>query len=306
MALKRIAIVGAGGNVGSATLRNLLQINPDVAITIVTREDSSSEFPESSQITIKKGSYDDANFLHSDFKDAELAMFALSFSASGAPQRKMIEAAAKAGVRWIIPNEYAGDGTNKKMFESVEWFHDKIAAREHIVELSKKYEGLSYIGVATNPWTEGSINWGLFGFNVGSRKATMYDGAGSFNSSSMNQVGLGIARLLSLPVTSSSDPRASLSHYANKFVYISSFFVTQDKLFDSIKKATATSDSDWTISKSSIENAIKSGDGGAAVYAHYMGEGLGGDYEAKAKEDRPVLGLKEENLDEIVKAAVAQ
>jgi hypothetical protein len=36
-----------------------------------------------------------------------------------------------------------------------------------------------------------------------------------------------------------------------------------------------------------------------------MGDGLGGNFEAKAKEDREVLGLEEENLDEVVKGALA-
>jgi hypothetical protein len=40
------------------------------------------------------------------------------------------------------------------------------------------------------------------------------------------------------------------------------------------------------------------------TYAHYMGEGKGGNFEAKAKEDREVLGLQEDNLDEAVARAV--
>ena len=151
----------------------------------------------------------------------------------------------------------------------------------------------------------------MFGFNLKDRVATLWSGAGSFNTSSINQVGLGIAKLLSLPITSSSNPRASLEHYANNFVYISSFQVTQDKLFDSIKRASNTTDADWKIERSTISDSIKSnrdqfakgnGRAGASVaYGYYMGDGMGGDYEHKAKEDRDALGLKEENLDEVVK-----
>ena len=45
--------------------------------------------------------------------------------------------------------------------------------------------------------------------------------------------------------------------------------------------------------------------GAGLTFVYYMGEGRGGDVEAKAKEDREVLGLKEdEDLDEVVKRAV--
>jgi hypothetical protein len=44
--------------------------------------------------------------------------------------------------------------------------------------------------------------------------------------------------------------------------------------------------------------------GAGMTYAHYMGEGKGGNFEAKAKEDREVLGLQEDDLDEAVARAV--
>lgn len=46
--------------------------------------------------------------------------------------------------------------------------------------------------------------------------------------------------------------------------------------------------------------------GAGLTFAYYMGEGWGGDVETKAKEDREVLGLteEEEDFDEAVKRAV--
>ena len=52
---------------------------------------------------------------------------------------------------------------------------------------------------------------------------------------------------------------------------------------------------------------MKKGDmkaGAGMTYAYYMGEGKGGNCEEKAKADREVLGLKEEDLDEVVARAV--
>lgn len=69
-------------------------------------------------------------------------------------QTKLIDAAAKAGVKWILPTEYAGDGMNEKLVDAVPLFHPKRNARKQVDELAKTHEGLKWIGVATNPWME--------------------------------------------------------------------------------------------------------------------------------------------------------
>jgi len=155
----------------------------------------------------------------------------------------------------------------------------------------------------------------MFGINPFERTATLYADSGAFNSSTLNQVGLGIARLLSLPITDEANPRVSLRHYGNNFVYISSFLTSQSQLLAAAQKATGTSQADWTIQQSTIEDWVRQGRegmekgdmraGAGLTYAMYMGEGKGGDYEAKAREDRTVLGLKEESVDEVVARAIA-
>lgn len=69
-------------------------------------------------------------------------------------QKTMIEAAAQAGVKWILPTEYAGDGMNQHMVDNAPLFWPKREARKQVEELAKTHEGLKWIGVATNPWAE--------------------------------------------------------------------------------------------------------------------------------------------------------
>lgn len=70
-------------------------------------------------------------------------------------QATLIDAAAKAGVKWILPTEYAGDGLNEAMVEGVPLFHPKRDARRQVEELAAGgSEGLKWIGVATGPWME--------------------------------------------------------------------------------------------------------------------------------------------------------
>ena len=129
-------------------------------ITIVTRSDSTATFDNlpssnSTEVRVQKGSYTDPSFLASAFQGSEVAIFALNFMAMGV-QGQMIEAAARAGVKWILPTEYAGDGLNEEMVQAVPLFHPKREARRQIEELSKEKgcEGVKWIGVATGPWLE--------------------------------------------------------------------------------------------------------------------------------------------------------
>jgi len=104
-------------------------------------------------VTVHKGQYSDAEFLENAFKGQDVVIFALHFMAQGA-QNGMIDVAAKAGVKWIIPNEYAGDGLNEDMVNASAVFSQKVQSRRHVEELSKTHEGLKWIGVATNPFFE--------------------------------------------------------------------------------------------------------------------------------------------------------
>ena len=104
-------------------------------------------------MTVHKGQYSDVEFLGNAFKGQDVVIFALHFMAQGA-QNGMIDAAAKAGVKWIVPNEYAGDGLNMDMMNASMVFSQKVQSRKHVEEVSKTHKGLKWIGVATNPFFE--------------------------------------------------------------------------------------------------------------------------------------------------------
>lgn len=317
--IQNIALVGASGNVGSQILHYLLAATDagkaNFHITLISRSDSKATLPEHASITVKRGAYDDASFLSSAFQDQDVAIFALGFMAME-HQKLMIEAAVDAGVEWILPTEYAGDGANEAMIDRVPLVWPKREARRLIATLSAERNAgrTKWIGVVTNPWVPFSVQTGMFGIDPYEKKATLYEDAGCFNVSTLEQVGKGVAGLLALPVKDEKDGRRSLQHYANGFVYISSALTTQREMFQAAVKATGTKEEDWMVSHSSCkerlrvaQDAFAKGDfraGADGTYAVYMGEGLGGDYEEKAKEDREVLGLQVESVDGFVQSAV--
>ncbi|KAI6790757.1 hypothetical protein KC360_g2036 [Hortaea werneckii] len=307
--IKNIAIVGAGGNVGSAALKHLLASDRNFNITILTQPTSTSTFPSHPRLTIQKGTFTDPDFLTTTIQNQDALLLALGFRAMDL-QPHLITAAVSAGVKYILPTEYAGDGLNDSMIDAVPVFQPKRAARRQIEEL-----GGTWIGITTNPWADQSLRLGLLGIDLFARKAVLYRDAGKFNMSTLDQVGLGIARVLSLPVENPQDRRASLEYYGNNFVYISSLHVTQRELFASALKATRTSEAEWELDEGdTVKDWIERCKGMMAqgemkgamglTFAYYLGEGLGGDYQAKAVEDMKVLGLREGDLDAVVKAEV--
>ncbi|TKA59570.1 hypothetical protein B0A55_11285 [Friedmanniomyces simplex] len=302
--------------VGSTVLKHLLESPDDFKITVVTRADSQATFPSNPSITVKKGSYTDGPFLQDAFKNQDVVIFALHFMVQEA-QIGMIDEAAKAGVKWIVPNEYSGDGLNESMVEGVPVSGPKRQARRHIEELSKTHEGLKWIGVATNPFFEPFLirQAKMFGIDSESHTATIYSDAGAFNASTMDQIGLAVTRTLSLPISDKSNPRASLQHYANNFLYVSSFCVTQKQILQAFQKAKGDSEADWKVIDDKTikqwmqdcQEGLKQGNmqaGWGLTMCYYMGEGLGGNYEDKAKQDRKVLDLPEEDFEEAVKRAL--
>lgn len=154
---------------------------------------------------------------------------------------------------------------------------------------------------------------GGFSFDIPARKATLiYEGKTRFNTTTMPTVALGLARLVALPLTSST--RVSLSDYSNKQVHLSSFLVSQAELLASVQRATRTSPEDWTIQYQAPEELIDNGKSMAATGNFignlvvffgmmYRGDGVG-DYESRVGLDNGALRLEKEDLDEIVKEAV--
>ena len=261
---------------------------------------------------MKKGAYDDDSFLRSAFEDQDAAIFALSVQASPGDHDRLIDAAAKAGVKWILPNEFASDGANDKMIDGCPLLQPKREARKYIETLSKTHPGLQWIAVVTNPWIENSVHPLLLGLDLTTRIAIIAPDSGYFNLSTLDRVGEGVKQLLCLPITNPDNPRASLEHYGNNFVYLSSVYTSQQEAFETIQRITKTKQQDWNVQLGSIAERIRKanaalaagGDGAFPALielmgAYYIGEGLGGDYQSKSLEDLKVLGLGVQDLDEV-------
>jgi hypothetical protein len=159
---------------------------------------------------------------------------------------------------------------------------------------------------------------GSFGIDIAARKALIYDdGTNAITTTTVPQVGRAIARLLSLPVhTSSSSPSSpSLSDYKNKFVYINSFSVSQNDMLAAVQRATNTKLADWTVTHLTTDQLIQEGrdklekgDGMGMfglLYGSTFKRGLGDQFHGREVANQK-LGLEGEDLDEVVRRVVKE
>lgn len=302
--VKNIAIVGASGNVGSHITKALLakgQFN----ITAVSRTESTAKFEEG--VKTVHVDYEKPETIVEAFKGQDVLIVTLNVTAPRDTQAKLIKAAAEAGVPWIMPNEFGNrvsTGAIADIFGS-DMTHDR--------QLIEKLGVSSWIGFTTGFWYEHSVSSpGFFGFKTKQREVVFFDeGTERLHTSTWPQVGRGVAALLSLPVTS-SDKSPSINDYKNTEIFISSFTVNQRDMFESLKRVTGTSDSDWTISSVSSKERFDEGkkrmmtgdrEGfGQALYTRFF---FPGEFEKSGPLANELLGLPKEDLDEGSKAALA-
>jgi len=166
--------------------------------------------------------------------------------------------------------------------------------------------------VAIGPWLDDGLVKGLFGIDAKARKATIWQGADAKAATATTaHTGEALAAVLSLPET-------DLAKYKNKAVYTPSFHLTQREILQAVQRATGTVDADWDIKSRDVnevakeyEEKIREGDGMAPYVkffvTHFL-EGHGGDFESKVDaaelEKLEQLGLRKENLDQVIKTAL--
>ncbi|KAH7412831.1 hypothetical protein BKA64DRAFT_731109 [Cadophora sp. MPI-SDFR-AT-0126] len=308
--IKTIAIVGATGNLGRLITNALLSTNK-FAITAISRSGSESTLPTDPSITIKRGDYSSPEFLADTFAGIEAVILCLHHNSIPDLEIKLIDGAAAAGVKWIFPTEFGHDSGNKELTRVGIVNSKKLGPRKRIEELAEKNPDLKWIGIINNPWFDFAMKRNMFLIDPKRRTASLLSGGtAKFNTTMISTTALSIARLLSLPIA--SDEGAALSDYGNKFVYISSFRVSQRDILDSVQRVTGTSDADWTITHTDVQAFIDEGPAKLAkgdmtavlnlLFGSLAKEGLGGDYESTKGLSNAILKLPEENLDETVKA----
>ncbi|GFP57850.1 phenylcoumaran benzylic ether reductase TP7 [Trichoderma asperellum] len=308
--IERVAIVGAGGQVGKHIAEELLKTGKHT-VTALTRVGSQSQLPQG--VKVVQVDYDDEQSLVDGLKGHQFFFISMAVTAPKDAQEKLIAAAAKAGVPWIMPNSYGADFANKKLMK--ESMTDSTAAGVEAVEKA----GLSWIFMSCSFWYEYSLSMGqpFYGFDIPNKKATFYDdGKTRINTSTWRQCGRAAAQLLSLKELpdDEDDQSPTVSQWRNKPLYVSSFLISQRDMLDSINRNLGTKDSDWEIdyeaSDARYKRALEMMQAGnfigfgMAMYSRAFYPNGDCNFEEKYGLANDALGLPKEDFDEATKLAI--
>ncbi|GKT90374.1 isoflavone reductase family protein [Colletotrichum tofieldiae] len=278
MSLKKVTLVGASGNIGAAVLPQLL--NSDLDLTILSRQGSSATFPDG--IKVVKSDYSPESLARVlEGQDAVVSMLPIMALEE---QKKIAEAAIKAGVKRFIPSEYGSDSSPKKA---------------HLDWLATKEDQISWTAIITGPFFDWGVKLGMTGFDLANKAVTLIDGGKTpFTASNVAQIGRAIVSVLQHPAETK-----------NQLVFIESFTTTQTEILAVLEKLTGQ---EWKVNKDVRQDGFaKLGkgefvEGGSAVImALVLGEGGLEDHtHVKGGIWNQRLGLKTESVEQTVREAL--
>ena len=299
----------AGGQVGKFITEHLLK-NGKHQLTAISREGSSNKIPDG--VTVKHVDYDSHESLVTALKGQDCLVITLSVFAPQDQQVKLIKAAADAGVPWIVPNEYGGDGTNEQLNKDTIVGVRKKEERDLIEKLGVS----SWLGIACMFWYEFSLSGGpeRYGFDFKNQSVVFFDdGTTRLDTSTWPQCGRAVANLLALKLLpdDENDKSPTLSQYRNKYMRISSFNLNQKEMLESVMRVTGTKESDWKITHEPAKERYDSGMAelqkgnrvgfARLLYSRIFFPDSPWNFQGLDNEN---LGLPKEDLDEFTKIAV--
>ena len=270
-----------------------------------------------SGVKTAKVDYSDPDSLTAALHGIDALIITMSVFAPEEQQYKLIDAAAAAGVPWILPNEWGINNADPEFGKDVLIGPRNQGYRDHIEKVGKS----SWIGVSTGFWYEWSLGGGPGKFGVDFREKTMTfydDGTCPMNISSWPQTGLATAKLLSLPIlpADADDQATTLSHFRNSFCVVTSFLLTQRDMFASVLRVTGTTEKDWKVDSEPVKERyaagmkqMRGGDRngfGKLLYARPFYPDEPANFEKAGRLDNERLGLEKEDevLDEYTRQAV--
>jgi hypothetical protein len=246
--LTNIAIVGAGGRSGGHMVYSLLATKKHT-VTAITRNDSTSTMPEG--VNVKKVNYNDHASLVSALHNQDVLIITLGVFAPPDTQKRLIDAAIEAGVKYVMPNEWGIDQSNLDLANDTLTGSRLLPMREYI-ETNSKGKSTHWISICCGFWYEFSLagTEARYGFDFDKKSVTFFDkGDVAINTTTFPMLGRAVAALLSLKILPDDDNDKSVCvcRWNDRAVYISSFFVSQNDMLSSVLRVTEDKKSDWAI-----------------------------------------------------------
>lgn len=266
-----------------------------------------------------KVDYADPSSLEAALKGQDALIITMAVTAPPDSQDLIIEAAARAKVPWILPNEWGIDSDAPGLKKDIPMLFEKPNQARALIE---KLGVSSWIGMCSGYWYEFSLGGTplRFGFDFANKSLILFgDGNVPINVSTWAQTGRAVANLLSLKILPDDehDESPTISRWRNRPLHISSFKVSQRDMFASVLRVTGDKESDWTVTSEPVEKRFvearkelfETGDRrvfGKMIYARNFFDDGSGLFETRyGGLDNERLGLPVEDLDEATAVGIS-
>lgn len=212
----------------------------------------------------------------------------------------MIDAAIKAGIKRYIPADFGSNGENEAVLDLFPPLKGKRATVEYLK--SKESATFTWTSIITGLFVDMALKNTFLGYDIANHKATIWNsGNERFSCSTTPNVARAVLQVLSQPDVT-----------ANRYIYTSSFEITQNEILASLEKVTGGKP--WGVEHVTSENQIKAGKE-AMAKGDFIGTGklalaasfggiYGADFVAEGKLANEMLGVPKENLDHVLKGIV--
>ncbi|KAG4443102.1 hypothetical protein IFR05_001428 [Cadophora sp. M221] len=214
--IKNVAVLGAGGALGTPVLKAILD-SGKFNVTVIVRPASTSTF--ASSVKVVKADYSSLDSLTSALKGQDAVVSTVGMEGLTG-QSVLIDAAIAAGVKRILPSEFGSDLNNPKTaLQPV--FAYKVALRKNLEEKIAAGADITYTYVINS----GFLDWGLdhsFLLDWKSPEPKLYNGGEfEFSSTTLTSVGQAVLGVLSHP-----------EETKNRSVYVQDIVISQKKLLE--------------------------------------------------------------------------
>lgn len=109
--IRNVILIGGAGHIGPVILSNLMS-DARFTVSILTRNSSKSTFPAGLTVHRVADDYPESELVAA-FKGQDAVISTIATAVTG-QQKKLIDAAIKAGVKRFVPSEFGSDTRNEK------------------------------------------------------------------------------------------------------------------------------------------------------------------------------------------------
>lgn len=305
MSIVNVALVGATGYLGSAILKALVA-DGTFTVTVLQRASSSSRHRLAPHLTDKIYTQPISDAAPLDELTTVLrgqdALIVCYRARDAAEQIKLGQAAANAGVRRLIPADFGScDSNGARERELVTLFERKVQIRESLQALAMANDHFSWTSLVTGHFFDWGLRENFLHFDLKARRAEIVDdGTMKSSQATLAQIGRATVAILHRP-----------EETANRMLFIQSFCVSQNEVLASLEKAMGGAK--WQVQRVDSEEFIKenkaladAGDLDAIENLVFVLGATDGNWEEKPDFAMDLLGLQNEDLDEVVQAVVVQ